>query len=459
LPPNPDLIDYALVADGVKTAVQNSTVAGYQDGIESSGNGGSLNVTNSSVLTPTPASPGLSLNPVAAVWTLTPATIVDSRLSGIEGLFAEATQVVTTRSVLFASGAGAILRDTNSSASGSMTLRDSVIDVVGDPVGSAEGAGLTAIANNDPTPPTLSLVGDTVFARSTKSPAALDVSRAAVGSNVNVRNTILHAIDTSGHNAANDILAGSNALTWNVGTSDYAEVAGHGVPPAGSGTNLNAPPDFVNDNGSNLRLASTSTLFDKGDPTLITNNETDVTGAPRSVPHVCGGPALPDLGAFEAATPACPPPGGTPAPTPSISHFSQSHKKWRTGSQAAALTASKHKKHKKKAPVGTTFSFTLNTPASATLTFTEATKGRKGKGGKCVAQTKHNRHKHACKRTITAGALTFANAAAGTDSISFAGKLSNHKKLKAGRYTVAIEATNSSGHSGTAKLHFTIVKR
>jgi hypothetical protein len=454
LPPNPDMIDYALEADGVKTTVQDSTIGGYQDGIESSGSGGSLSVTNSSVITPTPATSGLFLQPVAAIWTQTPTTVTDSRLAGISGLDVEKTQANVLRTVILASGGGAVLLDVTGSTS--MSIRDSVVDVVGDPSGHAVAAAVHSQVNSEPTPPVISLTGDTIFVRSAKTPAALDVSQAAAGTSVNVHNTILHAIDTSGHNAANDILAGNNAVNWNVGHSDYAEVAGQGVPAAGSGTNLNAPPNFVNDSGSNLRLSASSTLFDRGDATFVGASETDVTGAPRSVAHVCGGPALPDLGAFEAAALPCPPP---PPPAPSLSQFSQSHKKWRTGSQAAALTASEHRKHKKKAPVGTTFRFTLNTPSAVSLNFTESAKGRKGKGGKCVAQTKRNKHKRSCKRTIPAGTLTFPTAAAGTDSISFAGKFANHKKLKAGKYTVTIEASNSSGHSTTSTLHFTVVKR
>ncbi|HEY2770947.1 MAG TPA: hypothetical protein VGI87_10275 [Solirubrobacteraceae bacterium] len=454
-PPSPDVIDYALEVDQVRTTVENSTIVPFQDGISSKGTGGTLTVTHSTVSGPTPDTTGLFLHPVAAVWTLTPAAIVDSQLSGIQGVDDEGTSAGIARTVILASGSGAILTDGSSSVAGSMAIRDSVVDVVGNPTpGSPAAVALTSPVNSDPTPPTLTLVGDTAFVRSSQSPAALLVN-AAAGSNVNIHNTILHAIDTSGHNAANDIHAGTNALNWNVSFSDYAEVAGQGVPAAGSGTNLTAPPDFVNDSGANLRLSSTSTLFDKGDPAIVGAGETDVTGAPRSEPHTCGAPARPDLGAFEAAPPPCP---ITP-PAPTIGHFSQSHKKWRTGSQAAALTASKHRKHKRKAPVGTTFSFSLNTPSTVTLTFTGSARGRKGKGGKCVAQTKRNKKKHSCKRTIQAGTLTFANAAAGTDSIAFAGKIPGHKKLKAGTYTVTIEATNSSGHSGTSTLHFTVVKR
>ncbi len=458
-PPSPDVVDYALDADTTKTVVQSSIVAGYQDGITTHGTGGSLTVQNSSVLTPAPPNPGLSAIPIAAVWTSTPAAISDSRLMGVEGVYDGNSQVTVLRTLIAASGLGAGIQDTGGGPT--LALRDSVIDVVGNPVGSAAGASVHSVVNSEPKRPTLSLIGDTVFVRADHTPAALYVPAASAGTTINVRNTILHAIDTSGHNGNDDILAGTNAINWNIGYTDFSEVAGQGVPAPGSATNLTAPPDFVDDSGANLRLSPASTLFDTGDPTIVNPGETDVTGAPRSVPHVCGGAAIPDLGAYEAAAPTgcLPAGGGAPAPLPAISLFAQSHKKWRTGSKPAAITAKTHKKkHKKKAPVGTTFSFTLNTASQVTLTFTESTKGRKGKGGKCVARTKRNKHKHSCKRTIPAGTLSFASAAAGTDSISFDGKLSSHKKLKPGKYTVAIEATDSSGHSAPSKLSFTVVK-
>lgn len=454
-PPSPDVIDYALDADTTKTVVENTIVAGYQDGITTHGTGGSLTLQNSSVLTPAPANPGLSALPVAALWASTPAAITDSRLTGIEGVYDQNAHVTVLRTLIGASGAGAAIQDTGGGPT--LAVRDSLIDVVGNPVGSAAGAFVHSVANSEPTPPTLSLTGDTVFVRGDHTPAALNVSVASAGTTINVRNTILHAIDTSGHNGNDDILAGTNAINWNVGYTDYSEVAGQGVPAPGSTTNITAPPNFVNDSGSNLHLSASSTLFDKGDPTIVGAGETDVTGAPRSVPHVCGGAARPDLGAYEAATLPCP----IAPPVPSLSHFAQSHKNWRTGSKAAAITAAKHHKHTKKAPVGTTFSFTLNTPAQVTLTFTGSAKGRKSKGkrGKCVAQTKRNQHNRACKRTIAAGTITFSNAATGTDSISFDGKIPGHRKLKPGRYSVTIEGSNSSGHSTTSTLHFTVVKR
>jgi hypothetical protein len=228
-----------------------------------------------------------------------------------------------------------------------------------------------------------------------------------------------------------------------------------GIAPApGSGTNIDALPGFVDDSGANLQLAPSSPLFDRGDPSIVQPGETDILGRPRSEPHSCTAPAAPDLGAFEAAPPPCPHPG---PPSPSLTGVSQSHKQWRAGSKPAAITAKKHR-NKHKAPIGTSFRFMLNTPSQVTLTFTESVKGRKGQGGKCVGQTKRNKHKRSCERTLPAGTLSFPSAAAGTDSIAFAGKISAHKKLKPGRYTVAIVASNATGHSAQSKLRFTVVK-
>ena len=49
--------------------------------------------------------------------------------------------------------------------------------------------------------------------------------------------------------------------------------------------------------------------------------------------------------------------------------------------------------------MGTTFSFTLDQAAMRRFVFAQQLGGRSVKG-RCVAQTKTNRRKHACKRTI-----------------------------------------------------------
>jgi hypothetical protein len=139
--------------------------------------------------------------------------------------------------------------------------------------------------------------------------------------------------------------------------------------------------------------------------------------------------------------------------TPTVSNAGQSHAVWREGKKSAVLS----RRSKKKAPVGTTFSFTLDQPASARFVFTQQVGGKSVKG-RCVAQTKTNRRKRACKRTVTRGTLSFA-AHSGLNKLAFQGLLTRSKKLAPGRYTVLISAANAAGRrSATRSLRFTIVR-
>jgi hypothetical protein len=107
-------------------------------------------------------------------------------------------------------------------------------------------------------------------------------------------------------------------------------------------------------------------------------------------------------------------------------------------------------------PVGTTFSFMLNEPATVTYAFTQSAVGRKVKG-KCVAAKPKNRRKQSCTRTITVGTLAHADHA-GLNKLAFQGRLSPSKRLKPGRYTVVITAAAAGRTSTPVKLSFTIVK-
>ena len=62
------------------------------------------------------------------------------------------------------------------------------------------------------------------------------------------------------------------------------------------------------------------------------------------------------------------------------------------------------------------------------------------------------------RRTATAGTLTLAGHS-GTNRVAFQGRVSAAKKLKPGRYTLGITATNTAGLTSTPKLlSFTIVR-
>ncbi len=144
---------------------------------------------------------------------------------------------------------------------------------------------------------------------------------------------------------------------------------------------------------------------------------------------------------------------GSPRVAAVISHAGETHKTWREGNRLAHIS----KTMKKKPPVGTTFSFTLNERASVSFTFTQRVGGRTV-NGKCVAQTKKNGHRHACKRTVTRGTMTFTGHP-GTNKVTFQGRISRSKKLSPGTYMLIIGATNAAGQrSIPSSLGFVIVR-
>lgn len=144
-----------------------------------------------------------------------------------------------------------------------------------------------------------------------------------------------------------------------------------------------------------------------------------------------------------------PPPPPPKFTAPKLSAVGQTARRWRE-------SRPRHHVHGKQVPVGTAFRFTLDQPATVTLAFTKSAPGRRV-AGRCVASTKKNRHKHACRRTIGVGRLTVTGKK-GANKLSFKGSLPKHGKLPPGTYSVTITATNSAHQSSKpATLTFTIV--
>ncbi len=146
-------------------------------------------------------------------------------------------------------------------------------------------------------------------------------------------------------------------------------------------------------------------------------------------------------------------------PVPASSHppvlagVTQSHALWREGTAPARLSRAT----RRRAPLGTTFAFTLDQPASVRFAFVQSVRGRRVKG-RCVAQTQKNRHMRACVRSVTRGTLVLV-AHAGANRLAFQGRITRAKKLPLGAYALVITATNSFGQRSSApSLHFTIVK-
>ncbi len=148
------------------------------------------------------------------------------------------------------------------------------------------------------------------------------------------------------------------------------------------------------------------------------------------------------LPATEKRSPPPPPP-----PTPVLGAVSQSHTLWRE--------PHRHPVHRN-APVGTTFTFTLNERASVTFTFTQLLPGRKV-GRRCLAPTHGNRHHRACTRTRARGSV-LVGGRRHKNTVAFKGQLSSGATLPTGSYTVQIVATNAKGRrSPPVRLSFRIV--
>jgi hypothetical protein len=135
---------------------------------------------------------------------------------------------------------------------------------------------------------------------------------------------------------------------------------------------------------------------------------------------------------------------------PVLASLTQSHRTWRAGKKLASLA-------KKSAPAGTVFSLTVDEPTTIAFAFTQKIAGRRV-NGRCVATTRKNRSRPGCKRTVTRGTLSMSGHA-GTNKVTFQGRISRSKALRAGRYTVTVTATNAAAqHSAAKALSFTIVK-
>jgi hypothetical protein len=107
--------------------------------------------------------------------------------------------------------------------------------------------------------------------------------------------------------------------------------------------------------------------------------------------------------------------------------------------------------------VGTTFRFVLNQQATVSFAFTQQVGGRRV-GGSCVPQTRRNRHRRSCKRTVTQGTLSFVGHS-GLNRVSFQGRISRSKRLPLGAYTLRITASNAAGQRSSPRtLNFTIVR-
>jgi hypothetical protein len=144
------------------------------------------------------------------------------------------------------------------------------------------------------------------------------------------------------------------------------------------------------------------------------------------------------------------PPSGPSGVVPILSGLRQSANRWAQGSALASLSRTKA------LPIGTTFSFTLNEPASLGFSFSQTLPGRLVHH-RCVAPTRSRARLRHCSRSLTGGSLALAGHA-GANKVRFYGRLTRRRRLKPGRWTVVVVARTPSGLSSAPhRLSFTIV--
>jgi hypothetical protein len=221
-------------------------------------------------------------------------------------------------------------------------------------------------------------------------------------SSIALDGSVVRAQSTNG-GATRDLHADQAAATINASFSAFTTAVGTSsgtVPAPASGSNISGDPLFTNPAGGDYTLQQSSPLIDNGDQAGLAAGEKDVTGGARVLDGNGDGTAIVDIGAFEhtyvppAGGTTPPPGGGTTTPPPA------------TDTTAPAFTNVKVRNGKLR--------FTLSEAAKVTVTIT---KGKK--------------HKRVRRFTIAGKA--------GTNSAVF-------KKLKAGKYRIALSALDSSGN-------------
>jgi hypothetical protein len=139
----------------------------------------------------------------------------------------------------------------------------------------------------------------------------------------------------------------------------------------------------------------------------------------------------------------------TPGAKPTVSGLGQTTSRWRRGSAQAKISSAR-------APVGTTFTFTLSKAATVRLAFSRRRAGRKVRGV-CKAPNPSNSTKRRCTRMVLAGVLSLP-ARSGLNELRFQGRLPGGKSLPLGDYTLALTARDAQGlQSAVRSLSFSIV--
>ncbi|MFL5817986.1 MAG: TolB family protein [Conexibacter sp.] len=147
---------------------------------------------------------------------------------------------------------------------------------------------------------------------------------------------------------------------------------------------------------------------------------------------------------------------------PELTRASLSHKRFRVGRRATAQVAGAQgaaakRGRARRAPIGTTFRFTLNTRANVAIALERQAPGRLV--GRFCKRPAHRLRRHLrCFRWVRAGRLSRGGLNAGANRVAFSGRISR-KALKRGSYRARLRASSAGGTSRWVTLKFAVVRR
>lgn len=413
----------------VATATEGGKSVSATDSTFVAGEGGFLGSANVVVIDGGAMSAKIATSAINTADEFTSGLLVSSGASAlvessvVYGFFGAGTEggSLTVKSSLLEGVLGAIFVTPGSDPSAEALVVDSIV--------SSEGTTAQVTSGSGPGISKLTARGSTIVSDGGPGPAVgVEAETTGLPVSAVLRNTIAIHIP-EGAEPERDLVA--NFATIDAQFSNFSTSItenGGSAPAPGGGTNVGGKPGFAPEA---LFLTSNSPLIDRGDPSIVESDETDIEGSPRSLDgnHDCI--AAPDIGAFEVVgqSSACPPKVDA---FPVVSGFSITNRKFVPKGKAAPAKASA-----KGVKRGTKFTYTLSEAARVAIK---------------IERRKPGKSRHYAKVTSIGGLQR-----SGKGSTPFSGKVKG-RPMKPGKYRATITATDAAGQASVShRLGFTVV--
>jgi hypothetical protein len=137
---------------------------------------------------------------------------------------------------------------------------------------------------------------------------------------------------------------------------------------------------------------------------------------------------------------------------PLLTDVSETNSVFRVGREPTPTSAGR----RRRAPVGTSFRFSLDRPASVAIRIARALPGRRS-GRRCVKPTRRLARKKRCTRFVRRGTLRRVSGP-GANRVAFSGRI-GRRALKPGKYRASFVATAFGASSKAKALRFRVVRR